>query len=97
VHSLSVFLIVAVSIPFAVFVIAFIMSRVMDWGWRSGRNRAVVLLATGALYLAGCAVYLWNGEPWPMGAFFAAGGVVWAVAGFVGLARATGSEHKPAS
>jgi len=97
VHSLGILLIVAVSIPFVVFVIALIMSKVMNWGWRSQRNRAVVLLATGALYLVAGAAFLWGGEPWLKGAFFAAGGVVWAVAGFVGLARTSRGAHSPTS
>ena len=96
-HGLGILLIVALCTPFVVFAVAFFMSKAGDWAWRSERNRRWAMLATGALYLAEGAVYLWNGEPWPMGAFLTAGGVVWAVAGLVGLARASRGAHSPTS
>jgi len=89
VHGLGILLIVAVSIPFVVSVIAFLMSKAGDWAWRSERNRGWAMLATGALYLVVGATSLLWGEPWPNGALFAAAGVVSVVIGLTAMVRAS--------
>jgi len=87
VHSLGILVIVAVSIPIAVFVIAFLASRAGDWAWRSEHRRGWAMLATGALYLVVGATYLVWDEPWPKGAFFAAAGVASVVTGLTAMVR----------
>jgi len=87
VHSLTILLIVAVSIPCVVFVIALLMSKAGDWAWRSERNRGRAMLATGALYLALAGVLLLGGEAWPKWVFFITAGAVSIAAGSLVLVR----------